>query len=77
MAEISENVQPPKNMTSIHFDPEGESFAAESAEKEISGIPLGNVSFKSRFKLENIILHFTNRKVIISSFLSLDLKETF
>ena len=47
MAEISENVQPPKNMTSIHFDPEGAPFAAESAQKEMSGIYLGNISFKS------------------------------
>lgn len=34
MAEISENVQPPRNMTSLHFDPGGASFVVESAENK-------------------------------------------
>lgn len=34
MAEISENVQPPRNMTILHLDPGEASFVVESEEKE-------------------------------------------
>lgn len=38
MAEISEKVQPPRNITSLHFDPPGlVSFKLESEEKKREG----------------------------------------
>ena len=38
MAEISEKVQPPRNITSLHFDPPGQvSFKLESEEKKREG----------------------------------------
>jgi len=37
MAEISEKVQPPRNITSLHFEPGLVSFKLESEEKKRKG----------------------------------------